>query len=103
MISVENCQAKNDAIVELVMNARLWQRCFVQAPSTMTEGFGIISNSVQQVSEETDGDNIIAACKVVVSLMVACEQFMYTLPITDELDAVLIDVLKNGWPIGNAS
>ncbi len=98
-----NEQARVDAVVDLVMNARLWQKHFVKEPSCMDEGFGAISRAVSNVGLTTDSGDMINACKVVVSLLVACEQFMYTLPTTDQLDRTMIDIMKNGWPIGNAT
>ncbi len=96
-----NEQAKVDAAVELIMNARLWQKHFVPEPTCLDDGFAAISRAVSHVGLNTDSNDMVTACKVVTCLLVACEQFMYTLPTTDNLDETLISVLKTGWQIGN--
>ncbi len=94
-------QSKEEAIVEIVMNARLWQRCFVKEPETLEEGFGAIANACSHIGNNCSAGDLIKSCRLVIGILVACEQFMYTLPNADQLDEVLIDVMKNGWQIGN--
>ena len=92
---------KDIAVNELIINARLWQRCFVKEPKNIQDGMSSIAQAVSQVGVGNNDGDMTTACRTVINLLVACEQFMYTVPTVDDLDALLVNVLKKGWPVGN--